>query len=84
MGLVMVSGAGLAGFDAGGAKGWDQAQKKPASGCESRPGVSRVLSGQKKRMVLVAILACSSSEQPALVGASAEVSVGLTKSLLNR
>ena len=39
---------------------------------------------QKKRIVFVAILACSSSEQAALVGASAAVSVGFTRSLLRR
>src|SRR5208283_3923926 len=39
---------------------------------------------QKKRIVLVAILACSSSEHPAFVAAPAAASVGLTRSLLRR
>jgi hypothetical protein len=41
-------------------------------------------SHQKKRTVLVAIFACSSSEQPAFVGTLAGTSVGLTRSLLKR
>ena len=53
--------------------------------CESGPGLVAVSSQrQKKRIVLVAILACSSSEQPALVGTPAEASVGFTRALLSR
>ena len=45
--------------------------------------VSRT-SRQKKRIVLVAILECSSSEQPAFVGTPAAFSVGFTRSLERR
>ena len=64
------------------------AKKGPVLPFESRPWENFVglnqASHQKKRIVLVAILACSSSEQPAFVAAPAETSVGFTRSLLRR
>ena len=66
-----------------------QAHKKGRSRrCESGPWESQMRRAlgnvQKKRIVFVAILACSSSEQPALVATSTGVSTGLMRSLLRR
>ena len=69
------------------ADGDGRAKKGPVIRRESRPCENwKVLTGcaQKKRMVLVAMRACSSSEQPALVGAPEATSVGFTRSLLSR